>query len=187
MIRSRKDYLHYLDRDRRSLGVKRTFRVVLTNDIWRYQRNLRRLEYLKNSWPPHIGLPLGALQQLRVRRLGRMLGFSIPANVFGAGLSLAHAGTVVVNEHARIGENCRVHVCVNIGASVTDGSKAPRIGNDCYIGPGVKIFGSVAIGDNVGIGANAVVNRSFGSNLTIAGVPASVVSERGPRQYRPMQ
>ena len=80
--------------------------------------------------------------------------------MFGPGLSIAHAGTIVVNSNAKIGANCRIHVCVNIGADVTDGSKAPIIGDNCYIGPGAKLFGSIILGNNVGIGANAVVNKS---------------------------
>jgi serine O-acetyltransferase len=34
--------------------------------------------------------------------------------------------------------------------------------------------------------ANAVVNKSFDSNLTIAGVPANVFSQVGPLNYRNM-
>lgn len=53
----------------------------------------------------------------------------------------------------------------------------PVIGDNCYIGTGAKIFGNITIGDNVKIGANAVVNKSFGSNVTIAGIPARVVNK----------
>lgn len=41
-----------------------------------------------------------------------------------------------------------------------------------YIGPGAKIYGNITIGDNVTIGANAVVNKDFGSNLLLIGIPA---------------
>ena len=57
--------------------------------------------------------------------------------------------------------------------------EAPEIGDNCFIGPGAKIFGKIKIGDNVAIGANAVVNKSFGNNVTIAGVPAKVVNNIG--------
>ena len=40
-------------------------------------------------------------------------------------------------------------------------------------------FPKIKIGDNVAIGANAVVNKDFGDNVTIAGVPAKVVSKKG--------
>jgi serine O-acetyltransferase len=76
---------------------------------------------------------------------------------------------IVINDASIIGVNCRIHTCVNIGS--TSGQKeAPIIGNNVYIAPGVKIFGGIHIADNIAIGANAVVNKSFlEPNITIAG------------------
>lgn len=49
-----------------------------------------------------------------------------------------------------------------------------------WIGPGVKIFGKVTIADNIQIGANAVVNKSFEeSDITIVGIPAIKKSNNG--------
>lgn len=81
-----------------------------------------------------------------------------------------HRGTIVVNDKAQIGANCRLHVCVNIGEHR---GCAPRIGDNVYIGPGAKIFGDIEIADNIQIGANAVVNKSFTTpGISIGGVPA---------------
>jgi serine O-acetyltransferase len=120
------------------------------------------------------------------RRQSVRLGFSIPPNTFGPGLAIVHYGPIVVNGNARIGENCRIHVCVNIGGSgglvdaETARGLAPVIGNEVYIGPGAKIFGPVRIADHCAIGANAVVNSSFDEpNRSIAGVPARVISVKG--------
>ena len=93
--------------------------------------------------------------------------------MFGPGLSLAHTGNIIINPNAHIGENCRIHVGVNIGAHH---DKAPSIGNNVYIGPGAILFGDIQIADNISIGANATVNKSFTEpNVVIAGTPASVV------------
>jgi serine acetyltransferase len=120
--------------------------------------------------------------------LGLLLNFSIPPNAFGPGLSIAHYGTIVVNSNARIGANCRIHVCVNIGADARDGTKAPHIGDNCYIGPGAKIFGAIKIGNHVAIGANAVVNKSFvENNVSLGGIPAKVISETGTGEIESMQ
>ncbi|WP_413468551.1 hypothetical protein [Mesorhizobium muleiense] len=54
----------------------------------------------------------------------------------------------------------------------------PAIGSNCYIAPGAKIYGGVKVGNYCRIGANAVVNKSFPSNVTIVGVPARISSER---------
>ena len=68
-----------------------------------------------------------------------------------------------------------------IGASHDEVAGVPVIGDDCYIGPGAKLFGAIEIGDRTLIGANAVVNRSFpAGNTTIAGVPARQVAGRAP-------
>lgn len=105
------------------------------------------------------------------------LGFTIPINVCGPGLSLAHYGTIVISQEARIGDNCRIHAGVNIGAS-GGGNKAPMIGNNVYIGPGAILFGNIEIADNVSVGANATVNKSFTiPNVVIAGTSAKIMKE----------
>ena len=104
--------------------------------------------------------------------LGLLCGFSIGLNCFGKGLSISHIGTIVVNHEAKIGENCRLHVCTNIGTG------SPKIGNNVYIGPGAKIFGKIQVADGTQIGANAVVNKDFLEvNRTIVGVPAHYVEK----------
>src|SRR5690606_3039735 len=112
-------------------------------------------------------------------KLGVKLGFDIGINVFGPGLSLAHYGPVIVNKHAKIGAHARVHVGVNIGTMAGVSGAAASIGDNVYIGPGVKIFGPIVLGDNIAIGANAVVNKSFPEgNCTIGGVPAKIISAK---------
>lgn len=66
---------------------------------------------------------------------------------------------------------------VNIGAN--GGShKAPKIGDNVYIGPGAVIFGDIEIADGCYVGANAVVNKSFlEPNSVIVGIPAKVVKK----------
>lgn len=46
----------------------------------------------------------------------------------------------------------------------------PRIGDNVYIGAGVKILGPVTIGDNCVIGAGAVVLTDIPANSVVAGV-----------------
>ena len=96
------------------------------------------------------------------------------------GLSIAHTGTIVVNGFAKIGKNCRIHVDVNIGTQYGYEDKVPVIGDNVFISPGVKMFGDIRIGNNVVIGANSVVNRSFSEDsICIAGVPAKKINDNG--------
>jgi serine O-acetyltransferase len=176
LIESRNDYLQYLEEDRIGLQRTRTLRALLFDDVWRFQRLLRRLEYLTNCNRNRL---VRTIVSYRYSSLGRKLGFDIALNVFGPGLAIAHRGTIVVSPGTEVGANCRLHVCVNIGTAAGKDRCVPKIGDNCYIGPGVKMFGSIEIGPNTAIGANAVVNRSFPlGNMTIAGVPARKISDK---------
>ena len=173
-IECRSDYLHFLEADRRSLGLARKKNLLFGNEIFVFQVRLRRLEYASNCGKSFMRV---LYHRYLFRRISIKLGFSISPNTFGPGLSIAHRGTIVVNGGAKIGANCRIHVDVNIGTEAGKADSAPTIGDNCYIGPGAKIFGAIEIGSNTVIGANAVVNRSWPEgNQTIAGVPARIVS-----------
>ena len=82
-----------------------------------------------------------------------------------------HYGTIVVNPKCRIGANCNINACVNIGMG------GSVIGDNCYISPGVKIVKPVRIGNNVVIGANAVVNKDIPDDCMVAGIPAKVIKK----------
>ena len=174
VIKSREDFRVFVEADCRSLGLKNQRNLFMRNEILTFQIRLRRLEYAMNCSKN----PLRVLyRRFLFRKTSIRLGFSISPNTFGPGLAIAHRGTIVVNGGARIGANCRIHVGVNIGTEAGKTDAAPKIGDDCYIGPGAKIFGPISIGDASVIGANAVVNKSFpDGNQTLAGVPAIVVS-----------
>lgn len=174
MIESYKDYLCYLEADRLSLGKEKNIKSFLFDDIWKFQRLMRKLEYLTNCKKNRV---LRVFYQYKYLKQSKRLGFSIPINVFGPGLSIAHYGTIVVNGGAKIGANCRIHVCVNIGTEAGKNRAAPTLGDNCYIGPGAKLFGEIVLGNNMVIGANAVVNKNFpDGNATIGGIPAKIIS-----------
>jgi serine O-acetyltransferase len=87
---------------------------------------------------------------------------------------------IIVNTDARIGANCRIHPGTVIATQAGPVSKTPRLGDNIYIGPGVKISGDIELADNIAIGANSVVNKSFTEpGITIAGAPARKISNKG--------
>ncbi len=49
------------------------------------------------------------------------------------------------------------------------------IGDNCWLGNSVTILPGVSLGNNVTVGANSVVTKSFPSNVVVAGVPAKII------------
>src|ERR1700741_5286641 len=80
-----------------------------------------------------------------------------PQVSFGRRLMLPHPNGVVIHEDAVIGDDCMIMQQVTVGMIGQD--QVPRIGNRVYIGAGAKIIGSVIVGDDAKIGANAVVTE----------------------------
>ena len=113
------------------------------NRIWRFQRILRRAEYYTNCRKGMIWQPLVFLMQYRLSRYGFKLGYEIPPNCFGPGLSIAHQGSIIVNRYAVIGENCRINNGVTIGTEAGFTDKCPTIGKNAFIGTGAQIFGTI--------------------------------------------
>ena len=59
----------------------------------------------------------------------------------------------------------------------TGGGTAPKIGDNVIIGAGARIFGGVIIGNNVSIGANAVVVHDVPDNATVH-APEGIVIQK---------
>ncbi|MFF2549783.1 serine acetyltransferase [Nocardia sp. NPDC058058] len=139
-----------------------------------FQRLLRKSEYWYNVRTDPIGRMVFAWYALRTKLLGERLGFTVPRNVFGPGLSIAHAGTLVVNPEARVGARCRIHQGVSL-ASGAPGSY-PVIGDDVFIGPNAVIVG-VTVGDRVEVRPGAVVIKDVPADVHVAGVPAKIIHD----------
>lgn len=102
----------------------------------------------------------------------------------GPGLYVGHFGGITVSPHAVIGANCSLSQGVTIGiAGEGEQRGAPVIGDDVYIGPGARLFGAIRVGNNVKIGANAVVHRNIPDNAVVALDPGfRIISYRGNRR-----
>lgn len=102
-------------------------------------------------------------------------GIEIPCEVeIGKNFVIDHFGGIVISGYAKFGSNCRIRNGVVVGLSRADDPCAPQFGNNVDIGAGAKVLGRISIGDNVLIGANAVVLRDVPSNSIAVGVPAIV-------------
>ncbi len=96
---------------------------------------------------------------------------------------IAH-GHVVIDGVVDIGDDVVLSPWVTIGLSGRrkDGFnfRGPMIGNRVFIGTGAKVLGPITIGDDVRIGANAVVIDDVPANATVVGAPARIVHTTVP-------
>lgn len=93
----------------------------------------------------------------------------INAKEIGECLFIQHGFSTIINAE-RIGSYCWINQQVTIGAKDRNG--APIIGNGVRITAGAKVIGSITIGNNAVIGANAVVVKDVGEKEVVGGVPA---------------
>lgn len=174
VIRNLHDYRAFLNEDLRAHNVQKwRFWMRYQYPELHYQRALRLVEFLR-TLKGVLGTLCWGIARVRLSRLSAYYGISIPPGVFGRGLSVAHLGSIVINDRAKIGRNCRIHSGSNVGE--TRGI-APTIGDHVYIGPGAVIFGDISIGSGAVVGANAVVTKSVPPNVVVAGAPARVLRE----------
>lgn len=95
---------------------------------------------------------------------------------FGNVLKIWHKN-VIINNDAVIGSNVQFYGNNCVGKK-GDG-KAPIIGNNVDIGYGTTIMGNIKIANNIVIGANSLVNKSFlEEGVVIAGCPAKVIRKK---------
>lgn len=175
----RADLFRYTGRtDRRALRKCRRksggFRFTYYMRMCAYARERTLLRYT-----------LYPFYKLRKNRAGRAVGAEIfELTSIGKGLHIAHGGCIVVHADAVLGENVSLSQGVTIGQTIKDGKVLlPVIGNNVYLAPGAKVIGNVRVGDDVAVGANAVVTKDVPSGAVVAGVPARVLHMGGAGEY----
>lgn len=154
------------------------FRYLITNTSFKYCFWFRLGSYSKRK---KLLKPIYLIAFIMHRHYTFKYGIQLPlCTPIKGGLSFNHFSCIVINGSTKIGENCVIFQGVTIGLKI-GGKNAgvPKIGNNCVLGPGCKVLGNVTIGDNVFIGANAVVTHDISSNSIAAGVPAKEISFNG--------
>lgn len=123
---------------------------------------------------------LEPLYIFQYHRMRSKWGIEIPraANI-GYGLYIGHNGGIVISSQVIIGKNLNISQGVTIGISGKGERRGvPIIGDNVYITPGAKIFGKITIGNNVSIGANAVVNKDVPDNSIVVLSPGCIILEK---------
>lgn len=149
--------------DTRDLTVKRIVRMLFLYQSFRATTWFRLASYCKAAGVR--GVP-GIIQ----RRMLRLYGLEIPSGtLIGGGLYIGHpVGVTITCE--RLGSDATIIGLNTIGYRKV--FRWPRLGDKLYLGSGAKVLGDLEVGDNVLVGANAVVLHDVPSDTTVVGIPA---------------
>jgi serine O-acetyltransferase len=168
------------------IGNSTWWRVLLTKrGLW------ATIQYRFSRWV-HYDFPIPLLRLILKtfcaiwRLLIEMItGIELPNRAkIGKGLYIPHAHGIILNAEARIGEYCNLSQQVTIGYGGR-GNKTgnPQLGDRVFVGPGAKILGPITIGNDVAIGANAVVNKDLPDRAVAVGIPAKIISDKGSEDF----
>jgi serine O-acetyltransferase len=131
-------------------------------------------------WPRALRWPLDVLYLLLHAGVKIAWGIEVPRQArVGPGLYIGHYGGIFVNPGSVLGRN----VTLSQGVTIGDNNGTPVVGDNVYIAAGAKVFGPIRVGNNVKIGANAVVHADLPDNSVVALSPGFViVSMKGNRR-----
>ena len=108
-----------------------------------------------------------------------LTGIELPCEAtLGRRFRIDHFGGIIISGDAVFGDDCVVRNGVTVGLRHTEMRGSPVIGNRVDIGAGAKILGPIRIGDDVAIGANAVVLKDVPSNSIAVGIPARILPRK---------
>lgn len=135
---------------------------------WRYT--------IQTRW---LRLPFSFLYKVLFVFIQIITGVELPCEAkVGKRFLIEHAGCIVVSGDACFGNDVIIRQGVTVGLKNTGIRGSPTIGNRVDIGAGAKLLGPIHIGDDVAIGANAVVVRDIPENTIAVGIPAKIISKK---------
>ena len=112
-------------------------------------------------------------------------GIDVPRDAkIGPGLYIGHFGGIIISSAAVIGRGCNLSQAVTVGlAGEGERGGVPTIGDEVYLGPGARLFGKITVGNNVKIGANAVIYKDVPDNAVVVLDPGfRILSYKGNRR-----
>jgi serine O-acetyltransferase len=122
-----------------------------------------------------LRLPFSLVYRVAFKFVQIVTGIELPCEVkVGRNFVIDHFGGIVISGFARFGDDCRIRTGVVVGLARIEEPCAPVFGNNVDIGTGAKVLGPIVVGDNVLIGANAVVIRDVPPDSVVTGVPGRV-------------
>lgn len=182
-IKSKNDLIDFLVYEKNKYGRKNIRIPLICNNemsyIWKYNVLLRKTEYYVNTGNKIMSF----IYKRWLSHYQNKHKIHIPINTFDRGLKLMHLGSILVNGRVRGGKDISLHINTCLVAGGTNDG-VPSLGDGIVVGVGAVILGDVKLANNIAVGANAVVNKSFDEeNIAIAGVPAKKISNNGRKEW----
>lgn len=125
----------------------------------------------------------GRFSRLRAKRIENQLKLKYGLCIYcsakiGKDLQIRHPFGILIGRTAEVGDNCKVYpyfcaVAALKGDDVRFVAKVrrhPMIGNDCILGSKATVIGPITIGNDVTIGACAIVTKDVPSHSVVKGL-----------------
>lgn len=182
MILTKEDLKRYIEKEDALMRHPNMFLQWLSqSDNYfpnRLVKCLRKYEFYKNQKRSIFNAIPYMWYWWNFRRLRVKTGIMLFPNTIDEGLSIVHPGFRRIACFSHIGENCTILPNVLIGRKEPGIKPDVFVGDNCYISTGVTILGPITIGNNVTIGAGAVVTKDIPDDVVVAGVPAQIVKRK---------
>lgn len=148
-------------------------RLLKKERIIDYLRYMRKLNYYEHQ-SGFLNKLISVYYKRKYNAIELQLRIHIDENTCGYGLVLPHAHCYRIGAKNTIGNYAVIQ-----GEAFMTASNI-TIGDFFYAAVGTIMIGPMTLGDNVSVAANSLVNKSCGSNVLLAGSPASVKKENYP-------
>ena len=149
--------------------------LVISNLDRKAEREVRKMRRLYEKG--------GLINRYRSRRMENKLriryGLILPCSAkIGKNFQIRHPEGIAIGRTAEIGDNCKVYpYFIAMAALKGDEERVakhirrhPKIGNDCVLGSKATVIGPITIGDDVTIGACAIVTKDVPSHSVVKGL-----------------
>lgn len=159
--------------------------IITTQGLWAIIVYRFSNYIFKSKLPKIIKKPLLLISVICQKWIEITTGISIPYSCsIGDSFYIGHFGGIIINSNTIIGNNCNISQGVTIGVSGRgDKRGVPILGDNIYIGANAVIAGNIFIGNNCAIAANSLVLNTLQDSSTALGVPAKVINNLGSKGY----
>lgn len=168
----KKDLYRYVGMDCNRFKIQ--LRYIIFTPAFRFIYYFRKVQYSNNRISR-------LFWRILLRKCMWNTGIQIPEGTkIDNGFRIVHFGNIVINPSSRIGKNCNIAQGVLIGNNEGKYPGAPIIGNNVVIGANAIIIGGITIGNNVLIAPGAFINFNVPSNSVVIGNPGVIYPKYNP-------